>query len=173
MAILKCDSVSLMLDTVQTPGILPAMTEQSATSLSAGAREELSRKLQAHGIQPTPQRIEIAAIFFAGDLHLSADQVIARVGRGGRPVSKATVYNTLGLLAERGLLTQVSVDSTKIFYDSNTRPHYHFYNVDDGELMDVDQDAIAMESLPPPPSGTCTEGVDVVIRVRNRSDRGG
>lgn len=144
------------------------MTAAPGTPLAAENTDEVADRLLAHGILPTPQRIDIAALFFGGDLHLSADQVIARLGQGGRPVSKATVYNTLGLLAERGLLAQVSVDSSRTFYDSNTRPHHHFYNVDDGELMDVEAGLLALESLPPPPPGTAIDGVDIVIRVRNR-----
>lgn len=140
--------------------------------LAAENTDEVAGRLLAHGILPTPQRIDIAALFFAGHLHLSADQVIARLAQEGRPVSKATVYNTLGLLAERGLLAQVSVDSTRTFYDSNTRPHYHFYNVDDGELMDVEAGLFPLESLPPPPPGTATDGVDIVIRIRNRPPPG-
>ncbi len=144
------------------------MSDMPNAARQTAASDEIARKLQAHGIQPTPQRIEIAALFLAGDMHLSADQVIARVSQGGRPVSKATVYNTLGLLAGRGLLTQVRVDSSKIFYDSNLQPHYHFYNADLGELIDVDAQALPVEHLPSPPPGTCVEGVDVVIRIRSR-----
>ncbi len=144
------------------------MPEVAEFLLSPTEIDRIARKLQGHGIQPTAQRIDIAAIFFAGDMHLSADQVIARVGQAGRPVSKATVYNTLGLLAERGLLTQVIVDSTKVFYDSNTKPHFHFYNVDDGVLIDVEAQHPLLETLPTPPAGTCAEGLDVIIRIRNR-----
>lgn len=144
------------------------MPETADFPLSPTEIDQIARKLQAHGIQPTAQRIDIAAIFFAGDMHLSADQVLASVGRTGRPVSKATVYNTLGLLAERGLLTQVIVDSTKVFYDSNTKPHFHFYNVDDGELTDVEAHRPLLDSLPLPPTGTYAEGLDVIIRVRNQ-----
>ena len=157
----------MSLDRVQTVRILPRMSDTPNAPARPLASDDIARRLQAHGIQPTPQRIDIAAIFFAGDLHLSADQVIARLGNSGRPVSKATVYNTLGLLAERGLLTQVSVDSSKIFYDSNTLPHFHFYNVDAGVLIDVATTALAVENLPAPPPGTLVAGVDVVIRVRN------
>lgn len=149
------------------------MSDQPETTLPAGAIDAISWKLLAHGIQPTPQRLDIAAIFFAGDLHLSADQVIARLEHGARTVSKATVYNTLGLFAARGLLRPVSVDSSKVFYDSNTRPHFHFYDVDAGELTDLAPDALALDGLPPPPPGTRTEGVDVVIRVRRASPSGG
>jgi|LNFM01.1.fsa_nt_gb Fur family iron response transcriptional regulator len=143
------------------------MSAPHSSPPKAAATLEISRQLLAHGIQPTPQRIEIASVFLCGDVHLSAEQVIARVAGNGRPVSKATVYNTLGLFRERGLLSQVSVDSTRVFYDSNTSPHYHFFNVDTGVLTDGDGPLPTLETLPAPPPGTMTEAVDVVIRVRN------
>lgn len=156
---------------MQSLGILRRMKMPQSASPSAASDEEIGRRLLACGIRPTAQRIDIARIFLSGDVHLSAEQVLARVsrhGRVGRRVSKATVYNTLGLLAERGLLTLVSVDPTRTFYDSNTAPHYHFYNVDDATLTDVVAPLPALERLPAPPAGTVTAAVDIVIRIRNR-----
>ena len=132
-------------------------------------KEAVAEILQRHRIQPTAQRIEIANVMLSHKQHLSADQVLARVNDRAAAVSKATVYNTLGLFAERGLLRQVIVDSSKMFYDSNVEPHYHFYNVDDGTLQDVDSDLVPIEHLPSAPSGTLTDGVDIVIRIRNNS----
>ena len=131
------------------------------------AKDAIPAILQSHGVQATAQRVEIAAILLAEKQHLSADQVLSRVNSNGAAVSKATVYNTLGLFAERGLVRQVIVDPTKVFYDSNMAPHYHFYNVDDGTLMDVEANLVPIEQLPSAPEGTFADGVDIVIRVRN------
>ncbi len=120
------------------------------------------------GISATPQRVEIAAIMLEEKQHLSADQILTRLAEVEAAVSKATVYNTLGLFAERGLVREVVVDSTKVFYDSNTIEHHHFYNVDDGTLIDFPSEAIVIDQLPAAPAGTQTESVDVVIRVRNK-----
>ena len=132
-------------------------------------RQLVSELLQCYGIIPTHQRVEIAMIMLDGYQHLSADQVLTRVNQEGAAVSKATVYNTLGLFAERGIIRQVIVDPTKVFYDSNTAPHYHFYNVDDGTLMDLDVHALQISDIPRIPEGTVAEGIDVIIRVRNKS----
>ena len=86
------------------------------------------------GILPTPQRLEIAGILLEKPQHLSADQIIERLRRDGSAVSKATVYNTLNLFSEHGLVKEVMVDPIRKFYDSTTHPHHHFYNVDTGEL---------------------------------------
>lgn len=131
-------------------------------------KENIAAMLESKGILATPQRMDIAGIMLACHQHLSADQVLARVNQNGAAVSKATVYNTLGLFAEKGLLRQVIVDPTKVFYDSNVCAHHHFYNVDTGELMDIEMDACQVERLPPPPPGTVPDGVDVIVRVRNQ-----
>ena len=126
-------------------------------------------RLKQAGVTPTQQRVEIAQILFARPQHLSAEQVLAIVNSESSLVSKATVYNTLGLFASKGLLSEVIVDPTKVFYDSNTSNHHHFYNVDSGELIDVDSEAVNLSNLPPLPEGTEAEAVDVIIRVRQSS----
>ena len=118
---------------------------------------------------PTQQRMQIARVLFNRDQHVSADQIMRRVNEGSNHVSKATVYNTLGLFARRGLVREVIVDPTRVFYDSNTSEHHHFYNIDTGELIDIHSDNLAVDSLASPPDGTVTEGVDVIIRIRNAS----
>lgn len=128
---------------------------------------ELIKMLQEHDIKPTQQRIQIAGVLFAKPQHLSADQVLDQVNKiNGAYVSKATVYNTLGLFTRKGLIREVIVNSTKVFYDSTTHPHHHIYNMDTGMLMDLDTDEINIGGLPNPPAGTRIDGVDVVIRVR-------
>jgi len=77
------------------------------------------------------------------------------------------VYNTLNLFARKGLVREVIVDPTKVFYDSTTSQHHHFFNVDTGELTDVPLPTLTMEQLPPLPPGTVAAGVDVIIRLRS------
>jgi len=131
--------------------------------------EDIAGLLKSHGVMPTQQRMLIARILFNRDQHLSADQVMKCVNDGKSHVSKATVYNTLGLFARKGLVREVIVDPTRVFYDSNTSEHHHFYNIDSGELIDIKSDSLAVDSLADLPPGTVAEGVDVIIRVRNNS----
>ena len=123
--------------------------------------------LKDAGITPTQQRIEIAQILFAQPQHLSAEQVLSEVNQDQALVSKATVYNTLGLFAGKGLIREVIVDPSKVFYDSNTMAHHHFFNVDTGMLQDIDSDTIQIEQLPNLPEGTIADGIDIIIRLRN------
>ena len=130
------------------------------------SRSELTAVLVAHGVMPTAQRIEVAQVILARPQHLSAEQIIAGIRANGSRVSKATVYNTLNLFCQRGLLRTVEVDPTRLYYDSSIEPHHHFYNVDTGELTDIPLDGVTLdvgEDLPP---GTEQAGVDVVVRIR-------
>jgi Fur family iron response transcriptional regulator len=123
--------------------------------------------LQEHDIVPTQQRRQIAQILFARPQHLSADQVLARVNQDNTVASKATVYNTLGLFARKGLIREVIVDPSKVFYDSNISAHHHFFNIDTGLLQDIDNQELSLKGLPSLPTGVELDGVDVIVRVRN------
>ena len=129
-------------------------------------RDNLVDKLRACGINPTHQRIEIAFALFSRHEHLSADQVMAIVNTRHSETSKATVYNTLNLFLEKKLIREVIVDPNKVFYDPNTEPHYHMYDLESGRLTDIDATDVRVTGLPTLPSGMVTEGMDIIIRVR-------
>jgi Fur family iron response transcriptional regulator len=129
---------------------------------------DITAKLKDHGVLPTPQRLEIAGVLLDCPQHLSADQLLDRLRAGGSRVSKATVYNTLNLFAERGLVKEVTVDPNRKYYDSTTHPHHHFFHVETGQLSDIPADQIEVRGLPPLPAGTEQEGVEVLIRIRDR-----
>ena len=129
-------------------------------------RESIADLLRRYGINPTHQRIEIAHALFSRCEHLSADQVLNIVNTRHPETSRATVYNTLNLFLEKKLVREVIVDPSKVFYDPNTHPHYHFYDVISGKLTDIDSAGVSISGLPPLPEGIVTEGVDIIVRVR-------
>ena len=63
-------------------------------------------------------------------------------------------------------MRELVVDSDKVLYDSNTANHSHIYDVDTGDLTDIEPGAIEVSALPPLPPGTFLEGIDIVVRVR-------
>ena len=131
-------------------------------------RDEAATLLTQRGVLPTAQRIDIALLTLAQPQHMSAEQIIAAIRTNGLSISKATVYNTLNLFHEQGLLRTVDVDPTRQFYDSSTGPHHHFYNVDTGELTDIPPESVSLQVDTALPAGTEQAGVDVVVRVRGR-----
>ena len=132
-------------------------------------RDNMADLFRRHDINPTHQRIEIAYALFGRQEHLSADQIMAIVNDRHSETSKATVYNTLNLFKQHQLVREVIVDPSKVFYDPNTTPHHHFFNVESGELMDIDGTDVRIEGLPALPEGLVTEGVDVIVRIRPRA----
>jgi len=131
------------------------------------SRSEILAKFEDHGVLPTPQRLEVADILLGEPQHLSADQIIDRLREENSTVSKATVYNTLKLFEKRGLIRECLVDPERLFYDSTTGPHHHFYNADTGELLDIPVDDISVSGLPQVPEGTRLESAEFIVRVRN------
>ena len=129
-------------------------------------RPALTALLRDHQIAPTHQRLEIAHALFSRGRHLSAEQILAFVNERHAETSKATVYNTLNLFRDRGLIREVIVDPRRVFYDPNTEPHQHLYHVDTGEITDIAADTLAVTGLPELPPGVVTEGVDIIVRVR-------
>jgi Fur family iron response transcriptional regulator len=141
------------------------MATQKTLSMDTAS---LRRHLHGSRILPTRQRMEIASVLLARPQHLSADQILETLQAAGSAVSKATVYNTLNLFAKHGLVRTINVEGERTLYDSNTENHAHFYNLDSGEITDID--AIRVHDLPLPPEGTVVEEIDLVIRVRNRKE---
>lgn len=119
------------------------------------------------GILVTTQRRLIAEVLFARNQHVTAEQLYDLVKKSGSRVSKATVYNTLGLFAEKGLVREIFINASRTFYDSNTRRHHHFYNVDTGDLIDMKERLVPLFLHSDLPQGTAMDAVDLVVRVRN------
>ncbi|MAW33582.1 MAG: transcriptional repressor [Proteobacteria bacterium] len=119
------------------------------------------------GIKPTRQRIEIADVLFEKRTHLSADQVFLATNRVNLKTSKATVHNTLKLFVDTGLIKRVIVDPERVFYDSNTEPHYHIYDTESDSLTDVSTDKIVLLKSPSVPKGLVVDGIDIIIRIKS------
>ncbi|MGH8604793.1 MAG: Fur family transcriptional regulator [Gammaproteobacteria bacterium] len=129
-------------------------------------QQGIEGQLEEAGVSPTPQRVEIARIMLSQPQHMSAEDVLVALRKAGAAASKATVYNTLRLFAQCGLLRTVIVDPTKVFYDSNTVPHHHFYDVEAGTLTDFRAEEVQLTRLPDLPKGAAMDGVDITVRVR-------
>ncbi|MFV2005572.1 MAG: Fur family transcriptional regulator [Gammaproteobacteria bacterium] len=128
-------------------------------------RNDVVAMLQRFKISPTRQRVEIAEFLFKRPQHLSAEKILAGVTSEGSRVSRATVYNTMGLFTSKGVVREVLIDRERVFYDSNTAVHQHVYNVDTGELTDVYDAKVDMVSEPELAEGLKLIGTDVVFKV--------
>ena len=131
-------------------------------------RSEIVTMLQHFKISPTRQRVEIAEFLFQRPQHLSAEKILDGVTSEGKRVSRATVYNTMGLFSSKGVVREILIDRERVFYDSNTQVHQHLYNVDTGELTDIYDAEVDMISAPALPEGLKIVDTDIVFKVSSR-----
>ena len=102
----------------------------------------ISQLLRNRGIQPSAQRLAIAAYVLQTGEHPSADEVWLRVQTSLPMVSRATVYNTLNLFVDKGLLRQVVLREGRVLFDPKMERHHHLVDEVTGTIYDV-----AWESL--------------------------
>jgi Fur family iron response transcriptional regulator len=128
---------------------------------------DAAERLRAASLRPTRQRVELVGLLFGdGDRHMTAESLHGEALAAGVQVSLATVYNTLHQFTQSGLLRQVVVDASRTYFDTNTGDHQHFFVEDEGRLIDIPGDQIAVAGVPTPPKGLTVDRIDVVVRVK-------
>ena len=124
-------------------------------------------KLRLAGLRPTRQRLALAQLLFGkGDRHVSAEALHEEAVAAGVPVSLATVYNSMHQFTAAGLLREVTVDGARVYFDTNTGDHQHFFLEDEGTLIDISAETITVAGVPAAPAGLIVDRVDVVVRVK-------
>jgi Fe2+ or Zn2+ uptake regulation protein len=104
-------------------------------------------ELREHGIQPSAQRVAVAEYVLETDSHPSADQVFAEVRARFPMLSRATVYNTLNLFVDKGLLRQLVLSEGRVVFDPMVEPHHHFIDEATGRIHDVPWSAIRVSKV--------------------------
>lgn len=106
------------------------------------------RTCREAGIRLTPQRLEIfREVARTGD-HPDAETVFVRVREHLPSVSLDTVYRTLWLLNEHGLITTLGPSRARTRFDANLERHHHFICIRCGLTRDFHCDL--MDGLEPP-----------------------
>ena len=139
---------------------------------STECQDAASRWLDTAGLRPTRQRLSLATLL-VGDgknRHVTAESLFAAANETGEKVSLATVYNTLRAFCDAGLLTEITVDATRSYFDTRLDDHPHFFWEESQKLTDAPADQLSFLRLPDAPQGYDVSRVDVVIRLR-RADR--
>jgi Fur family iron response transcriptional regulator len=98
--------------------------------------------LRENGIQPSAQRVAVGEYIFRTDEHPSADLVWKRVREDFPWISRATVYNTLNLFAEKGLLRKLTIAEDSVVFDPKLDTHHHFIDEETGAIHDVPWDKV-------------------------------
>lgn len=125
-------------------------------------------RLRDADIQPTRQRVAIAQVLLQAPVHLTADEILAAARAYLHSLSRATVYNTLPLFVEKGLLRALRLDQERTVYDSRTDAHSHIYHEDTGLLEDIPSEMLPWPQLPAIASDLELVSLDLIVRVRQR-----
>jgi Fe2+ or Zn2+ uptake regulation protein len=103
--------------------------------------------LDQYGIKPSAQRVAVAQYVLRTAEHPSADLVLARVGENFPYISRATIYNTLNLFVEKGLLRELFIAEGKVVFDSNLDKHHHFIDDSDGAIYDIPWNKVQVSNI--------------------------
>lgn len=106
--------------------------------------ERLHRALRSAGRRLTPQRRLILQVLEESDEHLDADALYDRVKARAPDISLATVYRTLALLREIGLVEEHRLGQSHAHYEAMRQvPHYHFTCLQCGKVIEFDTPWVA------------------------------
>lgn len=132
----------------------------------------IRRKLEAAGIRPTRQRVDLGrAIFAAGDRHFTAETIYQETRAIRFAPTLGTIYNTLNEFARCGLLREIAIYDAKLWYDTKTGPHFHFYREDTEALSDIPEAFLPAIDIPAP-EGMQITAIDVIVRLKKASPTG-
>ena len=129
-------------------------------------------KLRSSGLRPTKQRIQICKLLFdrRDTFHFTINDLSNFLRRiTTEKISLATIYNTVHAFKEKGYLKEISINSDKSYYDTNTSNHHHFFDEGTKELIDLNSNdvgkVIVKKSIP----GKKINSVEVLIKIANNN----
>ena len=127
-----------------------------------------TEKLRESGLRPTRQRLKICEMLFSPEntFHFTISDLTSIIEKKlSEKISLATVYNTVHAFKKKGYLKEISINSDKSYFDTNTTEHQHFFDEDTSELIDCGQDEIDSINIKKNITGKKIKSVEVLIRV--------
>ena len=125
-------------------------------------------KLREAGLRPTKQRVKICEVLFNREktFHFTINDLVKKILKEfNEKISLATVYNTVHAFKTNGYLKEISINSAKSYFDTNTSIHHHFYDEDTHELIDCDENHIEPVNVKKNITGKKINSIEVLIRV--------
>ena len=129
---------------------------------------EFTDKLRSSGLRPTKQRLKICEALFNRDdtFHFTINDLAKSISSElNEKISLATVYNTIHAFKNKGYLKEISINSDKSYFDTNTTNHHHFFDEDTSELIDCDERIVETPKIKKNISGKKINSVEVLIKV--------
>ncbi len=127
-------------------------------------------KLRESGLRPTRQRLKICEVLFSPEktFHFTINDLSKIIEEKlDEKISLATVYNTIHAFKKNGYLKEISINSDKSYFDTNTKTHHHFFDNSTKELTDISDDQVEKVKINTSLPGKKITSVEVLVRVEN------
>jgi len=127
-------------------------------------------KLRSAGLRPTKQRINICEVLFGrkNTFHFTISDLNKILEKKlGKKISIATIYNTVNALKSKAYLKEISINSEKNYFDTNTSNHHHFYNESKNELIDLKDQDVGNLKIKKNISGKKIKSIEVLVKIEN------
>ena len=125
-------------------------------------------KLRETGLRPTKQRVKICEVLFNREktFHFTINDLVKKISEElNEKISLATVYNTVHAFEKKGYLKEISINSDKSYFDTNTSIHHHFYDEDIHKLIDCDENHIDPVNVKNNITGKKINSIEVLVKV--------
>ncbi len=127
-------------------------------------------KLRDSGLRPTKQRIKICQLLFKSEktFHFTINDLAVLIKKNlTQKVSLATIYNTVHAFKKKGYLKEISINSEKTYFDTNTSNHHHFIDVSTNEIVDLKDDEVGKIKIKKNLRGKKVKSIEVLVKLEN------
>jgi Fur family ferric uptake transcriptional regulator len=109
--------------------------------------DTITERCEAKGLRMTEQRRTIATVLEAADDHPDVEELYARASAADPNISLATVYRTVKLFEEAGILEKLDFRDGRARYEDAERDHHdHLIDMNSGEVIEfVDEEIEALQ----------------------------
>ena len=127
-------------------------------------------KLRNSGLRPTKQRLQICEVLFNTEstFHFTINDLERKIkNQINNKISLATIYNTVHAFEKKGYLKQIPVNSNQTYFDTNITDHHHFYNLNDGKLIDLENSEVGPINIKRKINGMKIKSIEVLVKLED------
>ena len=127
-------------------------------------------KLRNSGLRPTKQRLQICELLFDTEktFHFTINELDQKIkDKINNKISLATIYNTVHAFEKKGYLKQIPINSNQTYFDTNVTDHHHFYNLEDGKLIDLENSDVGPINIKKKINGKKIKSIEVLVKLED------
>ena len=127
-------------------------------------------KLRNSGLRPTKQRIKICEALFDTEktFHFTINDLSEIISEKiNEKISLATIYNTVHAFNKKGYLKEITINTDKSYFDTNTSHHHHFFDDKSEELIDLSNEDVEKIKINKSLPGKKIRSIEVLVKVEN------